>query len=55
MTVPWQPGVGTASMRERATELGGTVTLAPSSTGGTVRARLPLGAAGSAAPAGNGG
>ena len=36
------PGVGTASMRERAAELGGTVTTTASTAGGTVRALLPL-------------
>jgi signal transduction histidine kinase len=36
-------GVGLRSMRERATELGGTLTVAPGATGGTqVRAVLPL-------------
>jgi signal transduction histidine kinase len=43
---PWGPGVGTASMRERAAELGGFVALEPSTAGGSVRALLPLGAAG---------
>lgn len=37
-------GVGTASMRERAAELGGTCVIEPRDTGGTrVLARLPLG------------
>ncbi|MGH2454954.1 MAG: sensor histidine kinase [Candidatus Limnocylindria bacterium] len=40
-----RPGVGIASMRERAEELGGTVTLGPSDAGGTwLEARLPLAA-----------
>lgn len=38
-TGPWRPGVGIASMRERAQELGGTLTTA----GGVVQAELPLG------------
>ena len=37
----WQPGVGLASMRERAAELGGTLTAGRS----VVRADLPLGKA----------
>ena len=38
-----RPGVGIASMRERAAELGGTCTVEPGPGGGTVvRARLPL-------------
>lgn len=44
-TEPWPAGVGTASMRERATELGGSVAMHPSSSGGKVRALLPLGGA----------
>jgi signal transduction histidine kinase len=37
------PGVGLASMRRRATELGGTWSLEPQTAGGTaVRARIPL-------------
>jgi two-component system NarL family sensor kinase len=35
----WRPGVGISSMRERAQELGGTLT----TTAGVVRAELPLG------------
>ncbi len=41
----WRMGVGTASMRERAAELGGSCTIGPRSGGGTrVDAHLPLGA-----------
>ena len=40
---PWTPGVGLASMRERATELGGTLTAGPTADGGRVSAALPLG------------
>jgi signal transduction histidine kinase len=38
----WRPGVGLSSMRERATELGGTLEAGPSPTGGRVAALLPL-------------
>jgi two-component system NarL family sensor kinase len=38
----WRPGVGLASMRERATELGGTLSAGPGPHGGTVVAVLPL-------------
>ncbi len=41
---PWGSGVGTASMRERAEELGGTCVLGPGPRGGFVRARIPMGA-----------
>jgi signal transduction histidine kinase len=40
----WGDGVGTASMRERAEELGGTCERGPSSEGGLVHARIPIGA-----------
>ena len=41
-----QPGVGTRSFRDRAEELGGTVTVRPGPTGGTeVRIVLPIGPA----------
>ncbi len=40
--VAWAAGVGLASMCERAAELGGSVSAAPSPTGGRVLARLPL-------------
>jgi two-component system NarL family sensor kinase len=39
---PWVPGVGLASMRERADEVGGTVEVGPSGHGGRVRAWFPL-------------
>lgn len=39
----WVPGIGLTSMRERASELGGTVTHRGTSTGSTVTAELPLG------------
>jgi signal transduction histidine kinase len=38
----WCAGVGLTSMRERAEELGGLLTAAPSPEGGRVLARLPL-------------
>jgi signal transduction histidine kinase len=40
--VTWSPGVGLASMRDRAEELGGRLDAAPSPGGGHVLARLPL-------------
>ena len=39
----WVPGIGLTSMRERAGELGGTVTYSGTPTGSTVTAVLPLG------------
>ena len=41
---PWGSGVGTASMRERAEELGGTCERGPGAHGGVVSARIPIGA-----------
>jgi two-component system NarL family sensor kinase len=42
---PWTTGVGLASMRERAIELGGTFTAGPDATGGHVRVMIPCGSA----------
>jgi two-component system, NarL family, sensor kinase len=39
---PWRAGVGLSSMRERAVELGGTLSAGPGPTGGSVAALLPL-------------
>lgn len=39
----WVPGIGLTSMRERANELGGTVTFCARPQGSTVTADLPLG------------
>ena len=41
---PWRPGVGLSSMRDRATELGGTCTAGPEAIGGRVTVTLPLAA-----------
>lgn len=38
----WQPGVGTWSIRDRVSELGGTCTVGPTERGGLVRVTLPL-------------
>ena len=38
----WRPGVGLASMRERAAELGGTLEAGPGPAGGRVAALLPM-------------
>ena len=38
----WRPGVGLSSMRERATELGGSLEAGPGADGGRVHALLPL-------------
>ncbi|MBA2769596.1 MAG: two-component sensor histidine kinase [Sporichthyaceae bacterium] len=43
-TDAWPVGVGTAAMKERAGELGGTCEVGPTASGGRVRARLPAGA-----------
>lgn len=42
---PWPPGVGLRAMRERTTELGGSFSAGPTSTGGVVLASLPISAA----------
>ena len=39
---PWSGGVGLQAMRERAAEVGGSVTAAPTPAGGQVHAWLPL-------------
>lgn len=39
---PWAPGVGLASMRERAAEIGGTIAARTTPDGGHVRAVLPV-------------
>ena len=39
---PWPPGVGLLAMRERAAELGGSLTAGPGPHGGLVRACFPL-------------
>ena len=39
----WTPGVGIASMRERALQVGGTLTAYATDVGGVVEAALPLG------------
>jgi signal transduction histidine kinase len=45
----WVPGIGLTSMRERASELGGTVMYRCTPTGSTVTAELPLGTTGAIA------
>jgi signal transduction histidine kinase len=40
--VPWTPGVGLCSLRERAAELGGTFEAAPTVAGGRVTAWIPV-------------
>jgi signal transduction histidine kinase len=39
----WQGGVGLTSMRERAAQVGGSLSAGPTATGGRVEALLPLG------------
>ncbi|MGI9085636.1 MAG: sensor histidine kinase [Aeromicrobium sp.] len=39
----WRPGVGMSSMRERAEQVGGTLTARPRADGGRVEASIPLG------------
>lgn len=39
---PWVPGVGVSSMRERTSEVGGSIELTNAPHGATVKARLPL-------------
>ena len=41
-TEPWVPGVGVSSMRERTSEVGGTIEFTNTPHGSTVTARLPL-------------
>lgn len=38
----WRPGVGLSSMRERCEQLGGALEAGPTTTGGRVRATLPV-------------
>jgi two-component system NarL family sensor kinase len=40
--LPWAPGVGTVAMRERVSELGGTLEIGPTGAGGRLRATFPL-------------
>ena len=42
-TAPWRAGVGLTSMRERAAQVGGSLTAGPTDAGGRVEALLPLG------------
>jgi signal transduction histidine kinase len=39
---PWTSGVGISAMKERAAEVGGELSAAPSETGGRVLATLPI-------------
>ena len=41
----WRPGTGLQSMNERVAEVGGTLEVGPTPTGGRVQASLPLGLA----------
>lgn len=43
-TAPWSPGLGLASIKTRATEVGGACEAGPTAKGGRVVAVLPLGA-----------
>jgi signal transduction histidine kinase len=45
----WTPGVGVSSMRERAAEVGGTLTVTGGDHGFAVQALLPIGTVGSSA------
>lgn len=40
--LPWTPGVGTVAMRDRVSELGGTLEMGPSAAGGRLHAAFPL-------------
>jgi two-component system, NarL family, sensor kinase len=40
--LPWTPGVGIVAMRERVSELGGTLEIGPTGEGGRLRASFPL-------------
>jgi signal transduction histidine kinase len=42
--VPWTAGVGTIAIRERVSELGGTLEIGPTREGGRLRASFPLAA-----------
>jgi signal transduction histidine kinase len=43
-TAPWPPGLGLASIKTRASEVGGACEAGPTADGGRVVAVLPLGA-----------
>ena len=42
-TAPWRAASGLTSMRERAAQVGGSLTAGPTAAGGRVEALLPLG------------
>ena len=42
LTGEWTPGVGLASMRERASEVGGSLDITTNGDGSLVRASLPF-------------